>query len=185
MAKFCPECGAATIKKWDGGRDRDACPDCSWVQYTKSYIGAGALVLRDDRILLVERGIPPVGLWSIPSGWMEQDQNIEEAAITEVREETGLEITSKGILTIRNIVTPLQHEFYIVFLCEADPDATPVPDGVESTQARFVHPDEFDTIDLSVFSRWIIESYLEKRPEPIPPIHIEGYRTDAFIFGLL
>jgi 8-oxo-dGTP diphosphatase len=164
MANFCPECGTHTITRMDGGRDRDVCPNCGWVQYAATAVGVGALICRGDRVLLVERGIPPVGRWTLPSGWIEQEDTLATAVVREVREETGLECVPQGIICVRNIPKPARNELYICFLCEVDDAAEPVPDGDESTQAIFVHPDEFDALDLSPFSRYIIESY--KRAQP-------------------
>lgn len=124
--------------------------------------------MRGERILLVERGIPPVGRWTLPSGWIEQEDDISSAIVREVQEETALDVTSLGIICIRNRQKPEHNELYICFLCEADPSAEPVPDGYESTEARFVHPDEFDDLNLSPFSRWVAESYLQQRPAPLP-----------------
>lgn len=168
MARYCPHCGRATVRKFDGGREREACPEGHWVQYAETAIGVGALVLRGDRVLLVERGIPPVGRWTLPSGWIEQDETLGEAVVRELREETGLEGQPLGIICLRNIPKPGRNEFYVCFLCEVSPDAQPVPDGDESTQARFVHPTEFDALDLSPFSRFVVERYLAQRPQPWP-----------------
>lgn len=164
MAQFCPQCGVATIRRRDGGRERNACPACGWVEYSLTAIGVGALVLRGECVLLVERGIPPVGRWTLPSGWVEQDENLAMAVVRELAEETGLAGVPVGLLCLRNITKPVRNEFYACFLCEVDATAEPVPDGDESTQARFVHPDEFDVLDLSPFTRYVYERYVAQPP---------------------
>ena len=73
MAKFCPECGTVTERRSAAGRERDACPNCDFVQYAKSKIGVGALVFRGESVLLVERSIYPHGLWTLPSGHQEEN----------------------------------------------------------------------------------------------------------------
>lgn len=185
-ANYCPICGKKTILRAVGGFERDACPDvsCGWIQYTKAAIGVGALVIRDGKALMVERGIPPVGRWTIPSGYVEQRDNIGIAVAREVKEETSLDVTPLGIIFIRNTPRNRHNDIYVGFLCETIDDAEPVPDGDESTQARFVHPDEFDDMDVSVFSRRVIEGYLKHRPEPLPLIDFK-WQPDAFIYALL
>jgi ADP-ribose pyrophosphatase YjhB (NUDIX family) len=51
----------------------------------------GALIFRGDRILLVERGKPPLlGWWSLPGGALETGETLEQGVAREVLEETGL-----------------------------------------------------------------------------------------------
>lgn len=55
--------------------------------------GVGVAVVEDGRILLVRRGRGAgAGLWAVPGGRVEWGETLEEAAVREVREETGLEV---------------------------------------------------------------------------------------------
>ena len=59
----------------------------------RPYVGVGVVVLRGDEVLLVQRGKPPkAGSWSIPGGAQHLGETVAEAALREVREETGLEV---------------------------------------------------------------------------------------------
>jgi 8-oxo-dGTP diphosphatase len=56
-------------------------------------IGVGAVVLREGRVLLVRRGVPPSqGLWAIPGGGLELGETLREGAEREILEETGITI---------------------------------------------------------------------------------------------
>lgn len=66
------------------------CPRCGWVHYHHLKVGAGALIEKADRILLVRRAQEPFpGAWSLPSGYVEADEDPRVAAAREVFEETG------------------------------------------------------------------------------------------------
>ena len=64
-------------------------------------VGVGAVVFRDDDVLLIKRGKPPFeGQWSIPGGKLEYGEKVKDAIIREVMEETGVEISFIGILDV-------------------------------------------------------------------------------------
>jgi ADP-ribose pyrophosphatase len=54
-------------------------------------LAVGAVVFKDDRVLLVKRGNPPAqGVWAIPGGSVELGETLKTAAEREVLEETGI-----------------------------------------------------------------------------------------------
>jgi 8-oxo-dGTP diphosphatase len=67
----------------------------------RPWVGVGIVVWRGDEILLVRRAKPPrLGEWSIPGGAQLLGETVFEAAIREVREETGVAIHPTGIVTV-------------------------------------------------------------------------------------
>ena len=61
-------------------------------------VGVGAVVLDGDRVLLARRGqAPSAGKWSIPGGLVDLGERLEEAAVREVQEETGLRVRLLGL----------------------------------------------------------------------------------------
>jgi len=92
-AIYCPRCGTAMETAQVGGRVREVCPACGFILYRNPVPGAGVLVEMEEGIVLVQRGQPPfVGWWALPSGYIEADESVEQAAIRECKEETGLDI---------------------------------------------------------------------------------------------
>jgi len=75
-----------------GDRPRDVCGACGTVFYQNPLPAAAALVLDDlRRVLLVKRRDPPgEGMWCLPMGFAELGETIAEAALRELREETGV-----------------------------------------------------------------------------------------------
>lgn len=59
-------------------------------------VGVGAVVIRDGKVLLVKRGIPPSeGLWAIPGGHVELGETLQKTAEREILEETGVVIKAR------------------------------------------------------------------------------------------
>ncbi len=68
-------------------------------------IGVGAVVVRDNTVLLVLRKYPPFpGYWSIPGGHVEPGESILEAARRELLEETGIEAKPLGVIDIHELI---------------------------------------------------------------------------------
>lgn len=71
----------------------------------RPFVGIGALVWRDDRILLIRRRNPPrAGQWSLPGGGQELGETIAEAARREVAEETGLHIVVEDVVEVIDLI---------------------------------------------------------------------------------
>ncbi|MHB8244290.1 MAG: NUDIX hydrolase [Acidimicrobiales bacterium] len=52
----------------------------------------------ENRLLLVKRGVEPLkGFWAPPSGYVEMDETVEQAAVREALEETGMEVALDGL----------------------------------------------------------------------------------------
>jgi len=67
----------------------------------RPFVGIGAVVFRDENVLLVRRGRPPrEGRWSIPGGIQQLGETVFEAARREVREETALEIEVIDVVAV-------------------------------------------------------------------------------------
>jgi ADP-ribose pyrophosphatase YjhB (NUDIX family) len=69
------------------------CPRCRYMIYDYPRAACGMLVVRGDRVLLLERAHPPrVGYVDSPGGFIEAGESLEGAARRELREETGLTV---------------------------------------------------------------------------------------------
>jgi ADP-ribose pyrophosphatase YjhB (NUDIX family) len=96
---YCPACGEPLVERLVDERRRRVCPACGRVHWRNAKPCAGALVVRNGKVLLVRRIIEPyLGYWDIPGGFCEVDEHPATTAIREVREETGLEIELTGLL---------------------------------------------------------------------------------------
>jgi len=98
---YCLDCGNALILETVEGREREVCPSCGWIYYVHRKVSAGVRVEMDGKLLLVQRGIEPwYQKWYLPAGFVEVDEEPEEAAIRETLEETGLQVRIIGLAGI-------------------------------------------------------------------------------------
>lgn len=76
-------------------------------QYPKRpVVGVGAIILDGEKILLEKRkNAPGKGKWSVPGGLVELGENIEQAVIREVKEETGLEVYEPRLVDVVNYIS--------------------------------------------------------------------------------
>jgi len=162
------------------GTPRRACTQCSFVHWGNYSIGVGALVVKDDKVLLVRRAQEPgKGFWTNPGGYIEQLEPIEETIVREVREESGIEAQVKGIIALRDQPRSI-HNVYIAF--EMDyVGGEPIPDGVEVDAAGFYSLDEMKTMNVAPFTQWLVDVALHGSTdglaidrEPVVPLNGNG-----------
>jgi len=90
---FCPHCGTEMEQAEVAGRMRHVCPACGYVLYRNLLPAVGVLAEMEGGIVLVKRREEPfAGWWALPAGYIEADESVEQAAVRECREETGLEV---------------------------------------------------------------------------------------------
>lgn len=114
---YCERCGARLVTMELGGRPRGVCGECGRVRYHNPLPVAAAVVLNDRReVLLVRRrNEPHSGEWCLPTGFAELDETIEEAALRELREETGIEGRVHRLLTARSFTDDYYGD--LLFVC--------------------------------------------------------------------
>jgi ADP-ribose pyrophosphatase YjhB (NUDIX family) len=86
-------------------RERLVCPDCGYVAYENPKVVVGSVVLADaGQVLLCRRAIEPRrGFWTLPAGYLELGETVEEGAMREAWEEARARISLDGILSIFSI----------------------------------------------------------------------------------
>jgi len=93
--KFCPNCAAPLAKRVPPGDSlpRDVCDECGNVHYQNPRLVVGCVPEWDGRILLCRRAIEPrYGYWTLPAGFMENDETTAQGALRETLEEAGARV---------------------------------------------------------------------------------------------
>ncbi len=184
-AIFCPICGQQTVKLEIDGRLRNTCSDRHFIQFATVAMSVGALVLKNDSVLLVKHNIPSKP-WALPGGYLEQDESLANCVVREVQEETGLSIIPVGILALRQLVKEDRNEFYIIFLAECEANSVVInPNNDEILDARFVNLNELEAYNVTDFVKRIIFGYQREKPELLKEFMIANYNLKATMFGNL
>jgi molybdenum cofactor cytidylyltransferase len=102
--KYCPRCATPLEVRpvdYDGGREHPVCPNCGFVVWNDPKVAVLTVVPWEGGILLGRRSESPgLGRWSFPSGFVDRGEVVEEAALRETREETGLDVEITGLVGV-------------------------------------------------------------------------------------
>jgi len=132
--KFCCLCGSGvTFRIPDGDHlPRHICNGCGEIHYQNPKVVAGCIPHWGDQILLCKRAIQPrVGFWTVPAGFMENNETIEQAAMRETDEEARAKVTIDGLYGVFNI--PHISQIYVLFRgALVDGNFSPGPESLET-----------------------------------------------------
>jgi ADP-ribose pyrophosphatase YjhB (NUDIX family) len=107
---FCQNCGLPMQLTFLDGRNRFYCDPsqspqsgCGYIHYQNPVPGVGLLIEYQGHLVLIQRGHPPhEGQWALPSGFIEVDETIEQAAVREAYEETGLQVELTELFSVHS-----------------------------------------------------------------------------------
>ena len=99
--RFCPKCGGTLSRQLLKPNEpkRLVCESCSFIFYDDPKVAACTIPVVNGKILLLKRGIEPdYGKWVFPGGYLDRGERVEDAAIRETWEETGLKVEVSHLL---------------------------------------------------------------------------------------
>ena len=163
MIRFCNACGSSVAYRIPEGDSlpRAVCTACGHIQYENPKIVVGCLPIWEDRILMCKRAIEPrYGLWTLPAGFMENEETTQEGAAREALEEANARVEVGDLYTLYSL--PHISQVYMMFLAKLlDPDVSP---GIESLEVKLVTEAEIPWDQLAfTMVRKTLEFYFEDR----------------------
>lgn len=141
--RFCPKCkNELIVEMVEDDKIRPHCKNCGFIYYQNPTPAAGAMILKNGRILLVKRSVNPgKGDWCLPAGFTEWTEHPQQTAIREVREETGLDIKITGIFDIfMGMDDPRTHAILVLYLAEIS--GGQLRPGDDASEAHYFEFDE-------------------------------------------
>ena len=150
--KFCSECAhpvSLAIPEGDN-RQRHVCANCGAIHYQNPKMVLGSIPVweRDGelKVLLCKRAIEPRhGFWTLPAGFMENNETTAEGAIRETQEEAGANIELGQLFSLLNVARVHQvHMFYLATLLDLD-----FAPGEESLEVRLFSEAEIPWDELA------------------------------------
>lgn len=145
----------------DDDRLRRICRTCGFIDYVNPKLVAGAVVTDPGgRVLMARRAIEPrPGFWTLPAGYMEEGESVEEAARREAWEETRAKIETIDLLGVYSV--PRISQVQIFFRARMlEPG---IAAGPESEEVAFFAFEDIPYDELAFPSvRWALEDYRER-----------------------
>jgi ADP-ribose pyrophosphatase YjhB (NUDIX family) len=171
--KFCPACGQPVEMKVPEGDHlpRAVCTACATIHYDNPRIIAGCVIEVDGKILMCKRAIEPRhGFWTIPAGFMENGESVQQAAAREAMEEALAHVQIGSLLAIVSVLRA--HQVHIMFRARLDPAHPQFGVGPESLESQLYAESEIPWREVAFLSvEFALRRYLEDRRNSVERLH--------------
>lgn len=149
--RYCPQCGHAVNMTIPAGdtRERAVCPSCGHIDYDNPRLITGTIPLYQGKLLLCKRNIEPrLGYWTLPAGFMENQETTSEGALRETLEESGSQAICKQAFSMISI--PHINQIHLFYLAELERDDFHATE--ESSEVALFELDEIPWNELAFTS---------------------------------
>ena len=167
--KFCSQCGCGVSHRIPEGDHlpRYICDNCDTIHYQNPRIIAGCIPEWEDKILLCRRAIEPRhGLWTLPAGFMENQETTCQGAARESYEEAGAELLNMSLYCMFSI--PHISQVYMMYRGELkNGQASP---GAESLEVQLFREQDipWDELAFPVIRETLKLYYADRRTGQYP-----------------
>ncbi|HEX4973120.1 MAG TPA: NUDIX hydrolase [Steroidobacteraceae bacterium] len=172
--KFCPACAQPVELKVPEGDHlpRYVCTACGTIHYENPRIIAGCVIEVDDgRILMCKRAIEPRhGFWTVPAGFMENGESVQQAAAREAMEEALAHVQIGPLLAIVSVLRA--HQVHIMFRARLQPDRPGFGVGPESLETQLYAEEQIPWPEVAFLSvEFALRRYLADRRQGVEQVH--------------
>ena len=162
---YCSRCAAPLLLRSlpTEERPRLICHN-GHILYINPKVVVSVVAERGGRLLLMRRAIEPrKGAWTTPGGFMEIDESVEECAIRETREETGLAVRLTGIIGVYSKPAP-EGPGIVTLVYQGRVAAGRPKPGREALDLRWFRPEEIPWDELAYdTTRLALRDWLQSR----------------------
>lgn len=150
---------------------RQVCTACGHIHYENPKVICGALVLWQNQVLLCRRAIEPCyGLWTLPAGYMELNETMQQGAERETFEEAEAHIDTEQLYCLYDI--PRIGQIYSIFKAQLRHGKFGA--GPETIESRLFSEQDIPWDQLAFQSvRQTLEHYFSDRQQQQYPLHLE------------
>jgi ADP-ribose pyrophosphatase YjhB (NUDIX family) len=161
--KYCLQC--ATPVDWlvpaGDHLPRHVCPGCGYIHYVNPRMIVGCIVAWQDQVLLCRRAIDPrAGFWTVPAGFMENNETAAQGAARETLEEANAHVEIESLYAVLSL--PHVSQVYLLFKGQLrEPIFGPSP---ESLEVKLFHQHQIPWDNMAFASvRRALQSYFDDR----------------------
>jgi ADP-ribose pyrophosphatase YjhB (NUDIX family) len=174
IPRFCSQCGGSLADRFveAENRLRGVCAQCGEIAYRGPQVLVSTIVMSGDRVLMCRRASPPqAGRWVLPGGFVEFGETLEQAAVRETREETGVCLDPRDLHPYAVATLPEISEVYAGFLAVV-PESAEAVCGDECTDVRFFSEDDVPWSELAYPDTGVyLREYLSERRRGVHMVH--------------
>ena len=166
MGHFCVNCGTALVPRVIEGREVEACPRDEFVLWRDPKVSTAIVVEVEGGIVLGRRAIEPgYGLWCLPGGFVNDDEDPAAAAARECMEEIGVAVEVTGLIGVFHLAkTGGPSMIVIAYRGRVADGAQPVA-GSEMLEVAAFPVDSLPPLAFSSHPS-VVAEYLKSRERP-------------------
>lgn len=157
--EFCKKCGTGMEFVIIEELQRKKCPSCAFIEYDSPGTVSVCIIsgrTKPNSIVLVKRGIHPVGKWCMPAGWPNTNETPQQGAVRESKEESGLDVVVPEVPK-RILPTGRNQNLNFFQATEVTGDMAP---GSDATDVQEFTKDEVAGIEIAFpLHKQVIDEY--------------------------